>query len=305
MTPGRFSQATLQKMSAFRDDPQAIAIVFKGAPLGAVPEASDALNSSSLSRWVLGSATKFFGTLVGYEELKSQALFKNIYTGGSASDTSYIGNYTEEASDRYFGWHVENGAHPHMPRYVLMLCLRQDDQRITETLFLPGQSVVSKLSPQSLAVLKQKRFTLDVEDTLNLDNVSSIPEPIPVLSEQIGGGAWRINLDSTFMHPTQQDDSTARAAFDELLAVAESSFESVKLEAGDLIVWDNTRAAHDRQFSGTNRWLQRTHACTGKASPFHMFHDIPVGYMRSGDPCVLQTSGVFKEAYARRSHGEL
>lgn len=302
MDTDRLSKRSRELMSEFKSDPHAVVLLFKAAPLGHVPKDTlkrDALNSSPLSKWVLGTVTKFMGALVGYEELDSRRLFKDIFTGPRPSDTSYIGNYTTGDSDRYFGWHVENLAHPNMPRYVLMQCLRQDDQRVTETLLLPGESVVEKLSAASIEVLKQKRFALDVEDTLDLDNVTNIPEPIAVLSEESPRGAWRINLDSSFMRPFRKDDSVAQEAFDELLAAAESSFITLNLEAGDLIIWDNIRLAHDRQYSGTNRWLQRTHAYTGSVTPFHMFQDIEVEFVGDSDPYVVQTKGVYQKVLSR------
>lgn len=185
-----------------------------------------------------------------------------------------------------------------MPHYVLMLCLRQDDQRVTETLLLPGESVVRKLSPMSLAVLQQKRFSLSIEDTLNLDNVSAIPEAFEIFKEEQPGGAWRINLDSSFVRPARDEDDIARAALAELLIAAEMSFESVRLETGDLIIWDNTRVSHDRQFNGANRWLERTHAYTGSVSPFHMFQNIGIQFVKGGDPFVVQTKGVFHRAFS-------
>lgn len=289
-----FSQSVLEATSKFKADPHAIAIVFKGSPLGIVP--ATGLQASAVSRWVLGSLTKLFGSLVGYEELESKTLFKDIYTGETSKESSYIGNYTAEGTDRYFGWHVENLAHPHMPHYVLMLCLRQDREKITETLLLPGEVVVRKLKPRTREVLMQKRFLLGVEDTLDLDHVGHISEAIPMLMEERSGGAWRINLDSTYVRPQFDDDIEAREALKELLEVSEDSFESVKLEVGDLIVWDNTRLAHDRQFTGSNRWIQRTHAFTMNVSPFDVFQGVPIKHMQGDEPLVLQTAGVFRKA---------
>jgi hypothetical protein len=293
MDPGRLSNATQSELAKFKSSPDAIAIVFKHSPIGNVPERP--VNSSLLSKWVLGTVTKFFGMLVGYEELESKALFKNIYTGDHDGDTSFIANYTSDP-DRIFGWHIENFAHPHMPRYVLMQCLRQDTEKRSETLLLSGQVVASKLSEESLALLQQKRFYLTVEDTLNLDNISAIPEPIAILQQEQSGPAWRINLDSSFMKPAT-GDILAMAAFEELLEVAETSFETVKLETGDLIIWDNARLAHDRQFTGSSRWLQRTHAYTGVISPFAVFGNAEVGFLQNGDPQVIRTRGAFEQVF--------
>jgi len=287
-----FSARVLKKVEDFKLDPHAAAIIFKDVPLG--NDSSISLNSSSASRWILASITKLFGYPVGYEELESKAFFKDIFTG-SGETSSYISNYTPDASHRTFGWHVENLAHPHMPRYVLMLCLKQDDQKVTETIFVSGEAVARKLSPHIISILKQKRFILEVEDTLNLDNISFLPEPIAVLSEE-PSGAWLINLDSTFLRPANKEDGPAQFALEEILRVAEDSFETVKLETGDIIIWDNTKVAHDRQFGGSNRWLMRTHAYTGNISPFRLFHNVPVQYME-GDPHVIKTKGVFHEVF--------
>eukprot|EP00463_Aulacantha_scolymantha_P000546 TRINITY_DN132_c2_g1_i3.p1 TRINITY_DN132_c2_g1~~TRINITY_DN132_c2_g1_i3.p1 ORF type:complete len:248 (-),score=30.97 TRINITY_DN132_c2_g1_i3:192-935(-) len=238
-----------------------------------------------LSKWVLGTVAKAFGLPVGFQEKFSHTLFKHIY------EESYVGDYTEDTSDKVFGWHVENFAHPHMPKYVLMQCLRQDNEKRVETIFLPGQSVISDLCAKSLDILQQKRFFLTVEDTRNFDNVSRIPEAVAILSKQQGTKAWNMNLDSKFISPKLKDVE-GKNALTELLEVAESNYFGIKLEAGDIIIWDNTRAAHDRQYSGTGRWLQRIHAYTTTVTPFTMFHHLPLSF-NGDEPNVIATQGAY------------
>jgi L-asparagine oxygenase len=78
----------------------------------------------------------------------------------------------------------------------------------------------------------------------------------------ISGDAGRETMvfDGDLMHGL---DEEAAWALDELRAAIRACQTGVVLEAGDLLVVDNTIAVHGRspfkpRFDGTDRWLQRT-----------------------------------------------
>jgi hypothetical protein len=83
--------------------------------------------------------------------------------------------------------------------------------------------------------------------------------PAPVLG-RAADGTRTLNYDGEL---TVGLDTEARAALTALADAIASTYTSVVLEAGDLLVIDNHRAVHGRsefraRFDGTDRWLQRT-----------------------------------------------
>ena len=235
---------SLAAIDAFKNDSTAVALVFSTASFETIPApANSSIEASPLSKWQLGSVTKAFGLMVGYEESESKTLFKNIH------DFSYTNpDYVPGGSSQVFGYHVENLVHPNIPEYVLMLCIRQDDEQVVETIFLPAAEVVRTLPASTVRILQQPLFTVKIEDTLTLDPLPSntIPEMVPILvAPETKEGQWKIYYDSTFMAGT---DTASSAALAELNAIAESLSVPIKLKTGDILVWKNHVAAHDRRY---------------------------------------------------------
>ena len=243
MNASALGSRTLAAIDAFRTDPSAVALVFS-SPISEtiLAPANKFVEANPSSKWTLGSLTKAFGTLVGYEEEESKTLFKNIH------DFSYANpDYVPEGSNQKFGWHFENLVHPNTPEFVMMLCERQDDEQVVETIFLPAAEVVGALSASTVQILQQPLFTVEIEDTLLLDALSSniIPEKVPILvAPATAGDAWKIYYDSTFM---KGSDAASAAALAELNAVSGRLGVSLKLKTGDIVVWKNHLAAHDRR----------------------------------------------------------
>jgi L-asparagine oxygenase len=288
------SPETLNCLQTFKDDPSAVGLVLKNASIGALP--ADPNQASRQAKWSAAVVTQFFGMPVGYEELASTTTFKYIYSppidnkSVDGPQQSFVGNYTTDDSDRVYGWHIENMAHPLMPGVVVMLCLKPDLEKTAETLFLPAEDVVKRLSDKSKKLLQEFRFKLQIEDTLDLDGVKEIPYAMPVL-KQDSDGAWHIYLDGSFTRPL---DEEAKEALAELLEVAESAFVGVKLDKGDVLVWKNSRAAHDVRNRGSDRRLLRLHAFTGSDSPFEKFQGWPAQFVKATtEPNVMATRGMF------------
>jgi len=264
-----------RQLRSFQSDPTAFGIIFKNTPMGNLPLEGGIGKESIESKLALCSLVHELATPVGYEELRrdgsvSRDFFKSIYTGMSEDKSTYLNDYTHKDSDRVFGWHTENLVHPFMPRYVALLCLRPDVMKKVETLFLPANDLACRVSSSSLAILTQKRFALKAEPSFRLQGEASsdtISELMPVL-KRTHDGSWHLYVDSVFLGAAD-GDCKAKAALEELLEVAEQCIVPVKLEAGDLIIWDNLRASHDaRHKNGAGRWLMRMQGYSDLVSPF-------------------------------------
>lgn len=326
MDTQRLSEESRAALEHIRKDSPFAAILFHGSPLGEVPASPREGSSSMTSRWVLGTVASFLGLPVGYEETGSKDIFKQFYYRDNATKFPYTpGNarglekVTRAREKREHGWHVPNMAHPDMPQYTVVQCLRQDAgsiaDRKAQVLLLPASCVAARLEDGSsgprhmlsLDILQEERFSLKIDDNLNLDDVSVVPSPLRVL--QHTGKEWRINIDQWGVVPLKEDDIDAQNALDDLFDVAEECFVSVKLEDGDILVFDNTEFAqtHARIDEDSGWWVQSIHAYTGRISPFSLFprKDIsPPSYVR-GNPNLIRTRGVFAEAVKAAKHREL
>ena len=244
---GALGEETLAEINSFINDSGAVALVFSNSINGSMVEVpTKDFVADATSKWVLGAVTKAFGIPVGYEEIESKSTIKYIHDF-SYINSSYVVEGSGVALDQQFGWHIENFAHPSIPTYVLMLCLRQDDEKIVETIFLPAPEIMKHLTEKTIIELQKPQFLLEIEDTLNLDNLTSriIPEPIPILiAPKSADEAWSIFYDSTFMTAISAD---AQEALSELNRESVNWRVSAKLNRGDIIIWKNAAAAHDRR----------------------------------------------------------
>lgn len=322
MDTQRLSEASREALTHIKSDSPFSAILFHGSPLGEVPQNPGEGTSSKTSRWVLGTIASFLGLPVGYEEVGSQDIFKQIYYRDNATKYPYTpGNprglekVLKGRERREHGWRVQNMAHPDMSRYTVIQCLRQDEGQKAQILLLPARCVAERLDDGSggprhmlsLDVLQEERFQLKIDDNLNFDDVTHVPSPLRVL--QRTGEEWRINIDQWGVKPLKEGDDLAQDALDDFFDVAEDCFVSVKLEDGDILVFDNTEFAqtHSRIDAGSDWWVQSIHAYTGRISPFPLFPQkelVPPSYVQ-GIPNLVRTRGVFAEAVKAAKHGEL
>lgn len=103
-----------------------------------------------------------------------------------------------------------------------------------------------------------RRFRTAVDESYLHGRRNVLGEPIAVLSGRRARPA--MVFDADLMVGT---DAEADAALGVLAEAVAALHTSVVLEAGDLLVVDNTAAVHGRspfapRFDGTDRWLQRT-----------------------------------------------
>lgn len=231
------------------------ALLLRGVPLGELPATPDRptapVSKDRVSELVLLTVARRLGQPVGYLPEHGGDLIQNILPvkGTEARQVS-----TSSKVELMF--HTEAAFHPHRPRFLLLLCLRGDPQAVT-TLASIGE-IVRMLPLGVRRTLFERRFRTAADESYVGKRPTQLGVAIPVLA-----GDWdRPNLvfDADLMVGI---DEEADAALATLADAVESCHTGVALEAGDLLVVDNSVAVHGRspftpRFDGTDRWLQRT-----------------------------------------------
>jgi L-asparagine oxygenase len=238
-----------------RDEPAGAAVVrglaVEDAALGPTPPRYDPAEPSEAS-----VTLDFYLTLIAYC-LGEPFAWSNLQGGRLVHNVLPVrGSETEKTGTSSLSTlelHTEDAAHPARADYLILLCLRNDDQVPTVYASLSQ----ANLDPGVIQVLAQPRFTMQVE----ADHVAAL------------GEARRTAV--LFGHPARPylaydgfylsaEDPTAQDALDDLTARLEKAATDVLLRPGDLVILDNFQAVHGRRpfqprYDGRDRWLKRIH----------------------------------------------
>jgi L-asparagine oxygenase len=230
------------------------AMVLRGVPVGDVPATPPTPTSPTTkdltSEMTLLAVARSLGQPVGYLPEHGGDLVQNIVpTKASAA------RQTSTSSAVTLMFHTEAAFHPYRPRYLLLLCLRGDPQAATTLSSI--HEVRELLGATTWSTLFEPRFRTAVDECYLDGRVGELGPARPVLS----GDRARPSMvfDADLMHGTDPAADVALRALAEATAACNTS---VVLEAGDLLVVDNTIAVHGRspftpRYDGTDRWLQR------------------------------------------------
>ena len=230
------------------------ATVLRGVPIGdvpATPPTPTAPTTKDLtSEMTLLTVARSLGQPVGYLPEHGGDLVQNIVPTKTNATRQ-----TSTSSAVTLMFHTEAAFHPYRPRYLLLLCLRGDPQAATTLSSI--QEVRTLLDDATWSTLFEPRFRTAVDESYLDGRVGELGPARPVLS----GDRQRPSMvfDADLTHGT---DPAADAALQALAEATAACNTSVVLEAGDVLVVDNTIAVHGRspftpRFDGTDRWLQR------------------------------------------------
>jgi L-asparagine oxygenase len=137
-----------------------------------------------------------------------------------------------------------------------LLCLR--GERRAATTLCSVDALVPRLAADVVATLEAPRFRTGVDLSFGRGD-GWMTAPSAVLGRTLDG-TRTLTYDGEL---TVGIDPGACAALASLADAVASTYASIVLDAGDLLVVDNRRAVHGRsefraRFDGTDRWLQRT-----------------------------------------------
>jgi L-asparagine oxygenase len=229
------------------------ALLIRGVPVGELPltptQRGATGKTDQVSELVLLTIARRLGQPVGYAPEHGGALVQNLIP---LADTRAAQVSTSSDVDLFF--HTETAFHPYRPRYLVLLCLR-GDPTATTTLCSVG-ALVEHLSADEQSVLRQTRFRIGVDASFG-GTRANLGEPVAVLSGRADEPT--LLFDADLMIGT---DTEAEAVLQRLVSLVARHATGVVLEAGDVLVIDNTAAVHGRspfaaRFDGTDRWLQR------------------------------------------------
>jgi L-asparagine oxygenase len=244
---------------------QSGALLLRGLPVGDLPltpaTPTSPADKDSVSEFALLTVGRRLGQPVGYEPEHGGDLVQNIVPTESALDRQ-----VSTSSKVQLMFHTEAAFHPHRPRYLLLLCLRGDSA--AHTTLASIHEILPQLSPDVVDVLFQPRFRTAVDESYLDGRIGGLSEPMAVLSGDRWLGASpcispqsiTMVFDADLMVGIDDEAEDAIRALGEATAACHTS---VALEAGDLLIVDNTVAVHGRspftaRFDGLDRWLQRT-----------------------------------------------
>ena len=153
----------------------------------------------------------------------------------------------------YLSYHTENVSHLKPPNFVALFCERKDRNNEGFTLVSTIDDIKEQLTESEIEILSSDKFTLAVEDVLNIDDVDPIlPTKVPIFREN------KMFFDNLFIIP----DPDAVAAFEKLKKVIIQVEIKVLLEPDDLLIFNNFTCVHGRslfrpQHDGLDRCLHR------------------------------------------------
>ena len=235
--------------------PQSGAIVLRGLPVGELPltppSPTARVHKDQVSEFTLLTVARRLGQPVGYLPEHGGDLIQNLVPTQANADRQ-----VSTSSKVQLMFHTEAAFHPHRPRYLLLLCLRGDENAFTtlSSIF----EVLPRLAERVVDTLFQPRFRTAVDESYLHGRSNVLGAPMPVLC----GERHRPTMvfDADLMVGTDEEADDALRA---LSAAVEAHQTAVALEAGDLLVVDNNVAVHGRspyspRFDGYDRWLQRS-----------------------------------------------
>jgi L-asparagine oxygenase len=220
-------------------------LLLRGLP---VAEASNA------ELW-LATVGSLLGDIVGYIQEKNGALFHDV-----RPERDQEHEQSAAGSRAPLALHTERCFHPHLPSHVLLLCLRPDSEQRAMTEVASVRRMLPLLPPEHVRALFLPAFRTGID--YSFGNVSMEKANGPVLSVLHGDRddpCLRYDLDLM-----AGLDERACAALAAIRYAAQQVTTALTLQAGDLLVIDNSRAVHGRsafiaRYDGRDRWLKRSY----------------------------------------------
>lgn len=211
---------------------------------------SDAANTHTANQSLLMHAA-MLGNPVGYIQEQNGKVIQDIFPV-QGTETRQISS----SSKAELALHTETAFHPYRPDYVMLLCLRGDEN--AETTYANIEEIEMHLSEHTTDVLQKKWFVTGIDESFRTHGEPDMQIPMSILeiNEQNG---WRFTYDTTVMSGINEEADTALRNLEWAIS---KSIRAVALRAGQLMVIDNNTTVHGRRpfkprYDGRDRWLKR------------------------------------------------
>jgi len=215
------------------------------------------LKQTFVSEALLLGFAQQLGTPFGFVNEKDGKILHQICPVKGKERTS-----SSASSSKSLGWHIEIAYHELLrPRYVSLICLRQDHEKNAITTVVDLRNVISNLPNWALDELRKPNFIFSIPESFNESACFSLPRPIIMGEFDLP----EFVLDFKGMKPANPSLETYAAI--ELLEQEmnhPNNINNIILEKGDLLFIPNRYTAHGRSdfiphYDGFDRWLQRVY----------------------------------------------
>ncbi|GAB2934772.1 TauD/TfdA family dioxygenase [Streptomyces heilongjiangensis] len=231
--------------------------LLRGLMVDDLPETPAAHGMASLddhfTNGTLMLVADLVGSLVGYQDEKSGALFHDVHPVRGEE------HRIENSGSVAFDFHTENVHHPLRPDFLGLLCLRQDHEAIAATRLSSVRDALPLLTEDQVADLRKPQFhsLYPTSFTRHTEGPRPSAGPHPVIFGSADKPFIRFNS-----HNTQAADAGGERALRALGEALEHVCRDLILAPGDLVVLDNHVVVHGRsafqpRYDGSDRWLRR------------------------------------------------
>lgn len=223
--------------------------------LGDVPPTPSSPNSPSVYlphiAELLLEHGKDYGAPVGYIQEQNGSLIQNILPVYK-TETEQIST----SSKVTLALHTETAFHPYKPDYILLLCLRGDENAATT--YATIDDILLHVPQKYIDILKQEWFVTGVDISFRTNGEPDIEIPVSIIRDSEEDGLSFI-YDETVIKPINKDAAEALSVLRKAISFAT---KEIVLKTGDLLFINNHKAVHGRKsfkakYDGTDRWLQR------------------------------------------------
>ncbi len=226
-------------LADFRSDPPTSgALLLTGVPVGDLPPTpahpTDTVSKDLVSDVHLLAVANQLGQPVGYAHEHGGSLIQTIVPTHAGADQQI-----STSSSVSLMFHTETAFHAHLPRYLLLLCLKGDVNAATT--LCGARSIIGGLGRSTIEALFEPRFRFAVDASFGADPLQGASPLRPILSGTVDEPTFIFDADLT----TGADAEAQKIVEQVTRTIAEHAF-SVTLHAGDLLIVDNFRAVHGR-----------------------------------------------------------
>lgn len=193
------------------------------------------------------------GDPIGYTQEKDGEIFQNICPVQKNADA-----LSSESSTILLDFHTETAFHPHLPEFLLLLCLRSDRDKQAKTEASTTRGMIPLIPLKYRFKLFEPSFITGIDHSFgSISGKQGNGPRLPVFYGNPYDPFMKFDLDLMV-----GDDETAVQALQQMRVATNAAKNYVKLERGDLLIIDNRRSVHSRTmfkayYDGKDRWLQR------------------------------------------------
>lgn len=194
------------------------------------------------------------GDVISYADEKAGRIIQDVVPVPGAEKRQ------ENTGSCFLELHTEDGFHPERPRFISLLALRSDHDRVALTLASGIGRALACLDGGTREVLARPLYRIRLSSSFVGDREDVYTGPVPVLTGSLSDPDLCVDF-----HATTSDDPEGRRAMGSLRRALLSNLIGHVLEPGDLLIVDNDRAVHGRtgftaRHDGQDRWLRRSFA---------------------------------------------